>query len=65
MLQLILVDVIALVDKLAEKLFAAAVTDIRILTTGGACRDVQRTMDAENAGQAEEHGVLDILGMPP
>ena len=61
LLSFILVDIVALINKFTEELLTAAVTDIRILTTGGACRDVQRTRDAENAGQAEKHGVLDIL----
>ena len=50
-----------MVDKLAEELFAAAVTDFRVLATGGADSDVQRTRDAEDAGQKEEHGVLYLL----
>lgn len=50
-----------MVDKLAEELLAAAVTDIRVLVAGGAGSDVQRTRDAKNAGQAEEHGALDAL----
>lgn len=61
MLSFILVDIVALIDKLAEEFLAAAVTDIRVLATGGADGDVQRTRDAKNAGQAEEHGVLDAL----
>ena len=50
-----------MIDKLAEELFTAAVTDIRVLAAGGADGDVQRTRDAENAGQAKEHRVLDAL----
>jgi len=47
-----------LVNKFAEELFTASVTDIRVLATGGTDGDVQRTRDTEDAGQAEEHGVL-------
>ena len=36
-------------------------TDIRVLVAGGTNGDVLRTRDAEDAGQAEEHGVLDLL----
>ena len=61
MLSFILVDIVALIDKLAEELFTAAVTDIRVLATGGTYGDVQRTRDAEDAGQTEEHGVLYLL----
>lgn len=61
MLSFILVDVVALVNKLAEELFTATMTDIRVLATSGADGDVQRARDAENAGQTEEHGALDLL----
>ena len=56
LLSFILVDVIALINKFTEELLTAAVTDIRVLATGGADGDVQRTRDAEDAGQTEEHG---------
>lgn len=61
LLSFILVDAIALINKLAEELLTAAVTDIRVLAIGGPNGDVQRTRDAEDAGQTEEHRVLDIL----
>ena len=41
MLSFILVDVVALINKLAEEFFASAVTDIRVLATGGTNGDVQ------------------------
>lgn len=50
-----------MVNKFAEELLAAAVTDIRVLVAGGTDGDVQRTRDAEDAGQTEEHGVLNLL----
>jgi len=61
LLSFILVDIVALINKFTEELLTAAMTDIRVLTTGGADGDVQRTRDAEDVGQTEEHGVLDIL----
>lgn len=61
MLSFILVDVIALINKLAEELFTAAVTDIGVLVAGGTNGDVQRTRYAKNAGQTEVHGVLYLL----
>ena len=49
-----------MVNKLAEELFTAAVTDIRVLATSGADGDVQRTRDAEDAGQTEELDGLNV-----
>lgn len=61
LLSFILVDIVTLVDELAEELLAAAVTDIRVLAAGGTNGDIHRTRDAEDAGQTEEHRVLDLL----
>ena len=56
MLSFILVDVVALVNKLAEELFTAAVTDIRVLAGGRADGGVWWTLDVDGVGQTEEHG---------
>ena len=54
MLSFILVDVVALINKLAEELFTAAVTDIRALAGGRADGRVWWTLDMEGAGRTEE-----------